>query len=161
MRTQLTIACLAAVSQAVRTNAAQACCNHSSGSSNSKCNPCDPSWDRFEPDTDHKKKDEIDITKDFLEDFQAIGEEFIHESKVDAILRAELGLELADNIANHILKPILDAKVGSMIPLRKVAEVIASLNKEDETIKIEDDLPSVEDVVEKEIEEAEVAEEGV
>ena len=48
-----------------------------------------------------------------------------------------------------------------MIPLRKVAEVIASLNKEDETIKIEDDLPSVEDVVEKEIEEAEVAEEGV
>ena len=161
MRTLLTIACLAAVSQAVRTNAAQACCNHSSGSSNPKCNPCDPSFERFDADTDHKKKDEIDVTKDFLKDFAEIGDEFIHQSKVDGILRAALNLDIADDITENILKPILDAKVGSMIPVKKIAEMIASLNKEDETIKVEDDLPSVDAVVEKEIEEAEQKDEGV
>ena len=160
MRTLLSIACLAAVSQAVRTNAAQACCNHSSGSSNSKCNPCDPSWDRFDADTAHKKKDEIDVSKDFLEDFSAIGDEFIHESKVDGILRAALGIDIAKDIESHILKPIIDAKVGEMIPAHKVAEVIASLNK-DETIKIKDDLPSVDEVVKQEIKEAADKEEGV
>ena len=159
MRTQLTIACLAAISQAVKIDAAQ-CCNHST-SSNSKCNPCDPSWERFEPDTDHKKKDEIDITKDFLEDFQAVGDEFIHESKIDAILEAEVGLEVAEDIESHILKPIVDAAVGELIPVKKIAEVIADLNKEDEKIKVKDDLPAVDVVVKKEIEEAEQKDEGV
>ena len=159
MRTQLTIACLAAISQAVKIDAAQ-CCNHST-SSNSKCNPCDPSWERFEPDTDHKKKDEIDITKDFLEDFQAVGDEFIHESKIDAILEAEVGLEVAEDIESHILKPIVDAAVGELIPVKKIAEVIASMNMEDEKIEITDDLPPVEVVVEKEIEEAAEKDEGV
>ena len=126
MRTQLTIACLAAISQAVKIDAAQ-CCNHSTNS-NSKCNPCDPSWERFEPDTDHKKKDEIDVTKDFLKDFSDIGETFINESKVDAILEAELGADVSENITDHILKPIVDSAVGMMIPVKKIAEVIASIN---------------------------------
>lgn len=161
MRTLLSIACLVAVSQAVRTNAAQACCNHSSGNSNSKCNPCDPSWERFSADTDHKKKDEIDVTKDFLKDFAAVGDELIHQSKVDAILRAALNIDIAKDIEDHILKPILDAKVGEMIPVKKIAEVIADLNKEDEKIKVKDDLPAVDVVVKKEIEEAEQKDEGV
>ena len=160
MRAQLMIACLAAVSQAVRTNAAQACCNHSSGSSNPKCNPCDPSYDRFEPDTDHKFKDEIDVTKDFIEDFSAITDEFINESKVDGILLAELGEDLAEKIEDNVLKPIIDAKVGSLIPVKKIAEVIASLN-DDETIEVKDDLPTVEQVVYKEFEEAEKEDEGI
>merc|ERR1712051_801984 len=117
-------ACLVAVSQAVRTNAAQGCCNHSSGNSNSKCNPCDPSPERFNADTDHKKKDEIDVSKDFLKDFAAVGDELIHQSKVDGILRADL-------------------------------------NKEDEKIKVVDDLPAVDVVVKKEIEDAKQKDEGV
>ena len=95
------------------------------------------------------------MSKDFIKDFQAIGDEFIHESKIDAILRAELGIEASKEIGNHILKPILDAAVGQLIPVKKIAEVIASLNAEDEKIEIVDDLPSVEEVVKQEIEEAE------
>ena len=48
-----------------------------------------------------------------------------------------------------------------MIPVKKIAEVIASLNAEDEKIEIVDDLPSVEEVVKQEIEEAEEKDEGV
>ena len=161
MRTLLSIACLVAVSQAVRTNAAQGCCNHSSGNSNSKCNPCDPSPERFNADTDHKKKDEIDVSKDFLKDFAAVGDELIHQSKVDGILRAALNIDIAKDIEAHILKPILDAKVGEMIPVKKIADVIADLNKEDEKIKVVDDLPAVDVVVKKEIEDAKQKDEGV
>jgi hypothetical protein len=102
--------------------------------------------EEFDPDTDHKKHDKIDIAKDFLKDFEAVGDEFIHQSKVDAILRKALGLDMADDV-EHIITPILDAAVGKMIPMAKIAEVIASLNEEDEDISVEDDMPAPEVIV--------------
>ena len=128
---------------------------------NPKCNPCNPGYEEFDPDTDHKKHDTIDVAKDFLADFEAVGDEFIHQSKVDGILRAALGLDFAADIEDHILKPILDAQVGSLIPVAKIAEVIASLNAEDEDIEVEDDLPAVEEIVKLEEEDEKAAEEGV
>lgn len=68
---------------------------------------------------------------------------------------------MAADIESHILMPILDAKVGEMIPLKAVADLIASLNAEDEDVSVEDDMPTAEEVVAIEKEEAIGGEEGV
>ena len=142
MRTQLSIACLAAVSQALNFE------SHMSLAQTAACPPpCNPSGDDFNPDTDHEFHTEIDITKDVIEDETEIVDEVVEDSGVKDLLKEVVGCEEASDVVDNILKPVVELEIAEMLPIKEAVEVIKTMN-DDEKVKSKDELPTLKDVVE-------------
>ena len=131
MRIGLTIACLAAVSQAISLTACPP--------------PCNPSGDDFNPDTDHAFKTTIDITEDVIEDEKEIVEEVVEETGVKDLLVAVVGCEEAADVVDTIVKPMVELEVAEMLPIKQAVEVIKTMN-DDEKVDTKDELPTHEEV---------------
>ena len=131
MRIGLTIACLAAVSQAISLTSCPP--------------PCNPSGDDFNPDTDHAFKTTIDITEDVIEDEKEIVEEVVEETGVKDLLVAVVGCEEAADVVDTIVKPMVELEVAEMLPIKQAVEVIKTMN-DDEKVDTKDELPTHEEV---------------
>ena len=131
MRIGLTIACLAAVSQALHLTACPP--------------PCNPSGDDFNPDTDHSFKTTIDITEDVIEDEKEIVEEVVEETGVKDLLVAVVGCEEAGDVVDSIVMPMIELEVAEMLPIKQAVEVIKTMN-DDEKVDTKDELPTHEEV---------------
>ena len=140
MRTQLTIACLVAVSQAVNFE------SYTTLAQTSACPPpCEPHGDDFNPDTDHPFETEIDVAKDVIEDETEIVDEVVEDTGVKDLLVAVVGCDEAGDVVDNIVKPLVELEIADMLPIKQALEVIKTMN-DDEKVESKDELPTIQSV---------------
>ena len=143
MRTQLTIACLVAVSQAINITTESTV----SLAQTSACPPpCNPSGEDFDADTDHTFHTEIDVTTDVIEDEEEIVDEVIDDTGVKDLLVAVVGCDEAGDVVDNIVKPLVELEIADMLPIQEAIDAIKNINVEDEEVEQKDDLPTIESV---------------
>ena len=143
MRTQLTIACLVAVSQAINITTESSI----SLAQTSACPPpCNPAGDDFDADTDHTFETEIDVTTDVIVDEEPIVEEVIEDSGVKDLLVAVVGCDEAGDVVDNIVKPLVELEIADLLPIQEAIDAYKNINAEDEVVDQKDDLPTIQSV---------------